>query len=136
MGGKEQSNIARQKAHGIAHYPLLSSVNSYGRSFLPTPSWIGSLFLCDRRVCPTAAVTRAAPITIPKITSIVIGFPFQCVETLNVRLGSRGYAVAEGDSSLVRKERVFGVRVRPGANLRVLGLNGPRARDRFGMRGA
>src|SRR5580700_6943546 len=82
MGGKEQSNIARQKAHGIAHYPLLSSVNSYGRSFLPTPSWIGPLFLRERRVCPIAAVMTAAPITIPKITSIVIGFPFalfQCV---------------------------------------------------------
>jgi len=93
MGGKEQSNIARQEAHAIAHYPLLSSVNSYGRSFLPTPSWIGPLFLRDRRVCPIAAVTRAAPITIPKITSIVIGFPFalfQGVETLMSVLGAGG----------------------------------------------
>jgi len=72
---------------------LLWLANSYGRSFLPTPSWIGSLFLRDRRVCPIAAVTRAAPITIPKITSIVIGFPFalfQCVETLMSVLGAGG----------------------------------------------
>jgi hypothetical protein len=51
------------------------------------------LLLWDRRLCPTAAVTSAAPITIPKITSIVIGFPFawfQCVETLMSVLGARG----------------------------------------------
>jgi hypothetical protein len=51
------------------------------------------LFLRDRRVCPIAAVTRAAPITIPKITSIVIGFPFalfQGVETLMSVLGAGG----------------------------------------------
>jgi hypothetical protein len=44
-----------------------------GAHFLPTPSWIGPLFLRDRRVCPIAAVTTAAPITI-KITSNVIVF--------------------------------------------------------------
>jgi hypothetical protein len=72
----EQPNIAKQTADGITHYLLLLPANSYGRSFLPTPSWIGPLFLLDRCVRPIAAVTRAAPITIPKITSIVIVFPF------------------------------------------------------------
>src|SRR4029077_1496120 len=47
----------------------------YRRSFLPTPCWIGSLYLRDRLVYATAASTTARPITITKI-SIVIGFPF------------------------------------------------------------
>ena len=37
---------------------------------------MGSLFLRDRRRYATAPITKAKPITITKIISIVIGFPF------------------------------------------------------------
>src|SRR5712664_170238 len=40
------------------------------------PSWIGCFFSSDRRVCATAATTRAAPTMIARITSIVTGFSF------------------------------------------------------------
>jgi len=76
-GPRERSRyIAKQKTDGVTHDLLLWLPNSYGRSFLPTPSWIGSLFLRVRPVYATAAITRAAAVTLPKITSVVIGFPF------------------------------------------------------------
>lgn len=48
----------------------------YGRRFLSTPSWIGSFVLRDRRMYATAATTRTAPTTLPKISSIVIDLIF------------------------------------------------------------
>jgi hypothetical protein len=85
QGGLELESrySAKQIADGVTHCLLHLFTNSYGRTFLPTKSWIGSLFLRDRVVYATAAITRAAPITVPKITSIVIGYPFpsfHCVE--------------------------------------------------------
>src|ERR1700676_2769675 len=64
---------------------LSRSTRASSAHFLPTPSWIGPLFLRERRVCPTAAVTSAAPITI-KITSNVIVFPFPIVAMIRMSL--------------------------------------------------
>ncbi len=86
----------------------------YRRSFLPTPSWIGSLCLRDRLVYATAASTTSTPITITKI-SIVIGFPFPLLAwaEYQFQLSELELPAVEHDSSLVRKERPFGVLVRP-----------------------
>ncbi len=95
--------MAKKKADGVAHRLLLLFPNPYGRSFLPTPRWSGSVFLRNRRVYATAATTRAAAIMLPKITSIVMGFPFPsfpCAEC-QFPFPEPGYAAAEHDSSLV-----------------------------------
>ena len=75
MGAREQSRfIAKQKADGVTHCLLFLFPDFYRRRYLPTSSWIDSSVLRDRRVYATAVTTRAAPITIPKIASIVMGF--------------------------------------------------------------
>jgi hypothetical protein len=107
--------MAKHNAPGMTPDLLLSFPNFYERSFLPTPSWIGSLLLRDRPVYATAAIRSAAPITLPKITSIVIGFPFPSFPwaECQFQFSESGQPAAAHDSSLVRKERPFGVRVRP-----------------------
>jgi len=61
------------------------------------------LFSRDRRMCATAATTRAAPTMVARNTSIAIGFSFPLLHALNVnfRPRSRDGAASEDDSSLV-----------------------------------
>src|SRR4029077_16174509 len=75
---------------------------SYRRIFLPTPSWIGSLYLRDRLAYATAASTTAAPTTITKI-SIVIGSPFPLLAwaEYQFQLSELELPAVEHDSSLV-----------------------------------